>query len=488
MPLHQKVFLSATFFLAGVTLASLLTNLSQLTYLSGRQVWWLVISWGFIFAVFLVFRRFALLPFIIFGLLGSSYYFYIDMTQIKRGSIFNAADLHADPVSFRALVVDNRISAESQRVDVKLENSELKLRLNLAKYPRLRYGDLLYIEGIVKPVPPDRIAYYRKERIAGLMSYPEIKIIVHDRGNKFLAGLYKFRDNISEAYHSVLPDQKARFLTGLTLGKSAGFSKDFQEKLNKTGTAHLVALSGYNITILAKYFFSFLLIFLARRRAFIVSIMAIILFVIMTGAEASVVRAGIMGIILLIATQSGRLHSIKQAVVVAAFGMTLFNPYLLIFDIGFQLSFAAFLGIAYLKPAIEKFFRFETGKSFLNWRENLTTTLSAQLAVLPLLLMSFGYISLTALIPNILILTFVPLTMLFGLLIFIFGLAAHFLASAAALIANLFLSYELGVIELFSKFSLGLNIKNFSIVFAIIYYAAIIGFILYNKKYVRETI
>ena len=108
--------------------------------------------------------------------------------------------------------------------------------------------------------------------------------------------------------------------------------------MSQSGTTHLVALSGYNITVIAIAVSTLLSYFLRRRIVFWLSILTIIAFVLMTGAEASVVRAAIMGGIILLAKQIGRIHSMRNAIVFAALLMVLFNPKILRFDIGFQLS------------------------------------------------------------------------------------------------------------------------------------------------------
>ena len=188
----------------------------------------------------------------------------------------------------------------------------------------------------------------------------------------------------------------------------------------------------------------------------------------MTGAEASVVRAAVMGGIILLAKQIGRVHSIRNAIAAAAFIMILYNPKILRFDLGFQLSFMALLGIVYLSPAIRKFLKMKEEDGFLNWRENFLTTTSAQLAVLPLILINFDNFSLLSLPANILILEAIPLTMILGFILGIIGFIALPLAIIFSWFVNLFLIYELGIIDVFSKISI--PIAEIGIIGAIIYY------------------
>ena len=132
----------------------------------------------------------------------------------------------------------------------------------------------------------------------------------------------------------------------------------------KSGTTHLVALSGQNITIIVIAISSFFGFFARRKSVFWLTLLIIIFFVLMTGAEASVVRAAVMGGIILLAKQIGRVHSIRNAIAAAAFIMILYNPKIFRFDVGFQLSFMALLGIVYLSPAIRKFLKMKEEDGF----------------------------------------------------------------------------------------------------------------------------
>jgi competence protein ComEC len=248
----------------------------------------------------------------------------------------------------------------------------------------------------------------------------------------------------------------------------------------------LVALSGYNVTIIVQavtFLFAFLLFGLARSRllVFILSTFAILGFVIMTGAEASVVRAAIMAGIVLLANQVNRVYSFRNAVTFAALFMVLVNPKVLVFDIGFQLSFAALLGIVYLKPAIAKFFKAKPTPGFLSWREHLLTTISAQMAVLPILLGSFGFFSPIAFITNVLILTAVPMTMALGFLTAGLNLISYYFAQVSGWLVNVFLSYEIGIINIFSEIKFGIKMENLSPVLAVIYSSALVGFVLWMR-------
>ncbi len=248
--------------------------------------------------------------------------------------------------------------------------------------------------------------------------------------------------------------------------------------MSLSGTSHLVALSGYNISIIAVAISAIFGSYFPATVSFYLTISVIALFVLMTGAEASVVRAAIMGIILVLAGRLGREYSLRNAIVITAFLMALFNPKILVFDLGFQLSFVALLGIVYLSPIFKKIFRAEKNDIF-SFKENASITLSAQLAVIPLLLNTFGYFSLMAPIANLFILPAIPLVMGLGFLAAGLGFLSVFLAKIMGLIINPFLSYVLWLIDLFSKTAFVFNIEKLNLALASIYYIFLVVLIIY---------
>ncbi|MFA5880363.1 MAG: ComEC/Rec2 family competence protein, partial [Candidatus Margulisiibacteriota bacterium] len=170
---------------------------------------------------------------------------------------------------------------------------------------------------------------------------------------KYISKLQGFAKNINLKIMKTLPDPEASFISGLLLGKSNQMPESLKLELSKTGTTHLIALSGFNITIIIS-FIMFLLKPFPRRITYIITILAIFSFVIMTGFSSSIVRAALMAGILMIAKSFGRLSTQGIVISLAAFLIALFNPMSLRFDIGFQLSFLATIGLVYLSPLVEK--------------------------------------------------------------------------------------------------------------------------------------
>ncbi len=369
----------------------------------------------------------------------------------------------------------------SQSVDLRLQREHSGLiRLTLRSYPILRYGDLVRVSGALESTMGPSQGYFLKEGIGAVTKFPkETVVIAHDQGSRIKSALLAIREYVEKSFTQVLAPEQATLMTGLVLGKSGGFSKELAEKLKITGTTHLVALSGSNITIIITSLLSVLGFLINRRYAVWLCVLAIIAFVVMTGAESSVVRAAVMATIVIIAEQSSRIYSVRVAIVAAAFMMVLYNPNILVFDVGFQLSFLALLGIIYLQPAIETFFKINPNPGFFAWRKNAVITTAAQLAVLPIILSSFGFFSPLAIITNILLLSFIPYTMMLGFFVALGSLISPHLSWLLSLPAKLLLGYELAVINFFAQLPLGFQISDLSVAMSIVYYALLIGFVVY---------
>jgi competence protein ComEC len=169
----------------------------------------------------------------------------------------------------------------------------------------------------------------------------------------------------------------------------------------------------------------------------------------MTGGGPTVVRASIMAVIGMLAVHLARPHVVLRALALAGFVMVLWNPFVLAFDPGFQLSFVATLGLVLGAPIVQRFIPFVPDAFQL--REIVAATCATQLAVLPLLIYQVGMVSVVAPVVNMLVLPLIPFTMLFGFLAGIAGMVSTFVATPLASIAYALLSYVFLVVEVFAK-------------------------------------
>lgn len=329
--------------------------------------------------------------------------------------------------------------------------------------PAYVMGDELMIAGDVRRPENfsdfDYVSYLRRDGVGAVMYAPDIRKTGDGKGNFILLALAHLKRAFERNIDAILPEPHAGFLKGLLLGERAALPESIIADFQTAGVGHIVALSGYNITLVGRSLMSLLLMSTVPFAiAFWAAIGGITLFIAMTGAAASTVRAGIMGILLLVAEREGRMYRMTNALVFAAAVMIAYNPYLLRFDAGFQLSFLATVGILYVAPRLERrmggvdlsdFARPPAGGRVIDRaRKTLAETLAAQIMVLPLIVLLFGRVSLISPVANLAILAAVPYAMAAG---FAAGLLG-FLWMPAAMIpgagAWILLEYQLRIASL----------------------------------------
>jgi competence protein ComEC len=240
-----------------------------------------------------------------------------------------------------------------------------------------------------------------------------------------------------------------------------------------------------NVVILAEILM-FVLIGLGmwRKQAFYFVLALIFIFIVMVGAPASAVRAGIMGAILLYAQKIGRLSNASRVMIFAATIMLIFNPLLLRYDVGFQLSFLAVFGLIYIKPILDtlvsKIIKKEELSGLL---QIITTTLAAQIAVLPVLIYNFGRVSFISPIANILIVPIIPFLMAMGLAFNFVALVWSFFGKILLWPAYIGTAYILRVVDFLSKIPWAAKqISNLHWAWLVGYYVLLIGWLWWYKK------
>lgn len=319
-------------------------------------------------------------------------------------------------------------------------------------YPRHAYGNALQVDCLLKaPESKEDKTYALRLARQGIWSVclePQIASL-SQRQNGVKYYLVGLRRLLTNRINKILNEPQASFLAGLLYGARSSIPDDLQEAFNRTGTTHIIAISGYNITIVAIALLALLQgLYIPRKRAFWLAVGGIVFFVLFTGASASVVRAGVMGVVALLARQTGRQSAISRLLVLTAFLMLVLNPRLLFFDAGFQLSFAATLGLVYISPILEQYFASWPNPSGL--KEALLTTLSAIIATTPLILILFGRFSLVAPVANLLILPVIPYTMALGFGALMLSFVCFPLGQALGWVAWLPLTYIIKTVYFFS--------------------------------------
>jgi len=320
--------------------------------------------------------------------------------------------------------------------------------ITLDKYPQYHYGDRVKVYGELKAPGVfegfDYGAYLSRYGVYSVMYRPWVEVLGTGQGSFFWRGMSFLQNLFMERINKIFPEPHASFEAGLLVGARKGIPEDLMEKFNITGLTHIIAISGYNITIIIVFVMAALK-GLPRRIAFAVAVAAIILFTLFVGASPAVVRASIMGILGLLALNTGRQSNIHLTVLWSAGFMVLWNPKILWWDVGFQLSFAAVLGLIYVAPLFDKYA--QKLPETMGIREALQMTLSAQVMALPIIIYNFERLSLIAPLANLLVIFAIPPAMLFGFL----AVLASFLFEGMSLIFGYvtwgILNYIIKVIE-----------------------------------------
>lgn len=376
---------------------------------------------------------------------------YIDDEPTDRGGRQEVV------LSVQELIAGDRIVPLSDRI-----------LITVGSFPKFSYGDTVSLKGALqKPknlTDFDYVTYLKKEGIRTTMFYPEIlnfgehydSLIRHNMGNleKAKVRLYRkvfyLKTKFESAVGRSVSEPNASFINGILLGSRQNMPDDLKEVFNKTGTTHILAISGYNIMIVSWAVLAGLVYFFRRRTAFWISVAVIVLFTILTGASSSVVRAAIMGLLLLFANGYGRLYNPKNSIILAGAAMVWLNPFALVFDIGFQLSFAAVMGLMYLYPKIDS--KLKKIPEIGRLKEITLMTISAQIAVAPLLIYYFKNFPLVSLPTNMLILPFIPAAMFAGFISGLAGMAFLSLGQAVGWFAWAITAYQIEIVKIFAAF------------------------------------
>lgn len=321
------------------------------------------------------------------------------------------------------------------------------LLLVTERHAGYRYGDILEVKGrIVSPDPFDGFdypGYLAKDGIRLVAYNPEVEMVGRNRTVRSIS--MELKERAVANLRSSLPEPHSSIAAAMFLGEKRGVSSKWQEKLSAAGIRHVTAVSGLHVTVAAAIAMT-LFAGLGKRRSALLVIVAIFLFVLMTGMQPSAIRAGIMGSCLVVAGLVGRMSSSSRNVLLAASLMLLFNPLLLKHDIGFQLSFLAVIGIIRLSPSIGKRLRFLPPVA----RDVTAMSLAAYIFTLPVALYHFGQVSLVFPVTNLLIVPILHIVMMFGLAFIFLSFLSAPITSVIAIPLWLLLSYFIAVVNLIS--------------------------------------
>lgn len=336
-----------------------------------------------------------------------------------------------------------------EKVNYVIEEQGILYQLTYALYPRFSYGDRIHVDCRLRtPKPFDGFRYDRYLAVSGISSIciPEghVRHLGYERLQ--LDALLQFKEWVAKRIQQLWPEPYAGFMAGLLYGYRGGLGS-LNDAFAATGVTHIVAISGYNISVIVMIISRALqLVGVGRKKAFWVMLAAISLFVLFVGASPSVVRAGVFGTLMLLALHMGRASVALHLLLVTATIMVVMNPLILLWDVGFQLSFLATLGLLVIAPIVEQ--RMPISDVF-GLRTSIAATVSATVATLPLIVYQFGRVSLVSLPTNVLILWSIPWIMLTGLIAVVFPL----FETITVTISYLLMRYVIAIVQWFAGFS-----------------------------------
>ena len=400
-----------------------------------------------------------------------------------------------DAVRFRALVAaepDERGSTVRYRLAVREvywggrwrpESGGVLMRT--APFPRYDYGDLLELRGELETPPTfddfDYREYLLRRGIGSLIAYPRVSVLAHDQGSAFRAALIDARASLSGALAAALPEPEASLAAGVLLGKRVDLPPDLTEDMNATGTSHLVAVSGQNVTLVAGLLMAALAWAIGRRPAAWLALAAVIGYSLLVGGEPSVVRAAIMGALYVIATALGRQSSGPIALALAGAVMTAIDPQA-VHEVSFQLSFAATLGLMTLGSLLVTRAQALAQRSSAVAAFPLTrpaielaaVTLAAIAFTLPITAVNFQRVSLVAPLANLLA---VPAFLLVAVTAALTAVVGAMLPAAASVLGWLAwppAAYMVAVVRLMADVPLAsAEVSGLGTPHAIVYYGAL---------------
>jgi competence protein ComEC len=423
----------------------------------------------------------------------SRIHFYND-----RGTIEIKGVVSGDP-DIRDKSTRLTLSATSIQLDTGWRDVQGDVLVFVPRYPEYKYGDLFSVTGELETPPRlddfDYKGYLAHQGIYATMYYPKIEVLDEGYGFQPLAWIYALRERLAQTLAEVLPEPQASLAQGIILGIRGNIPQYLNEDFTRSGTAHLLAISGLNIGIMAGILLGVGLWLFGRRHYLYVWLAfgAIWLYTVITGMNPPVVRGAIMASLFLFAEALGRQRSGMAALTLAAAVMVGIHPYIL-GDASFQLSFMAMAGLIFIYPILR-----ETGRRVITARlgdegffvsivnvtiDTMSATLAAIIAVWPLIAYYFGIFSLAGPIATFLAMPVLTVIIVTGTLTAILGLASLVVAQALGWLTWPFLSYMILVISGMAAPSISsIEVGSISPIFIVCYYVVLAAVIWLHSRW-----
>lgn len=320
--------------------------------------------------------------------------------------------------------------------DLRYQGHSLIGKLGVSGFgaPMVYKGDIVEVGGKLRPA---------RGSLQGRISFAQFTIL-----QKGTNPIDRLRRNFAAGMQNALPEPLASFGMGLLIGQKATLPQITSDQLSTVGLTHLIAVSGYNLTILIEA---------ARRilgkrskyQTAVISLLLMGVFLLLAGSSASIVRAALVSSLSLLAWYYGRQLKPLLLITLAAALTAWLSPLYLWSDIGWYLSFLAFFGVIVISPVLTK--RLYGVRKPPTLVALIIETISAQLPTVPYIMYIFGRVSLISLVANILTVPLIPLAMLLATIAGTAGMIAPMLSGWVAWPARLLLTYILDVVSILSR-------------------------------------
>lgn len=328
------------------------------------------------------------------------------------------------------------------------------------------YGDRIEVLGALETPPAFEDFSYRdylaRQGIHTLVRQAEVRVLASHQRSRVREALYRFKARALTTLLRLLPEPQASLLAGILLGVESGIPAELKEAFSTTGTSHIVAISGFNLTLIAGVLSVVARRVFGKKGELPVAVGGVWLYTFLVGAAAAVVRAAVMGSLAILARREERPIHGPTSLALAALLMSARNPFVL-WDVGFQLSLAATAGLLFFTEPLTQTFRRlllrlmppQRAEWFLGWLSDaLIVTLAAQITTIPIIVATFRRFSVVTLLTNLLILPAQPFVMLFGGVALLVALVVFPLGQVVAWFAWVFLTYTIELVFLTARIPL----------------------------------
>ncbi|MDD3793250.1 MAG: ComEC/Rec2 family competence protein [Candidatus Gracilibacteria bacterium] len=434
---------------------------------------------------------------LLFILILVSFSFGIFISSINNYKInYNLNTIKIDNIKHNFVIEIINIAKENEdnktfigkliKLDDKNIDNKILIEVLIQGNYEINNGDLLKYKSNIVKIENFNGFNYKNYMLSKDIYFKNIvynyEIIGKNKRNFLLKKIESLKKEMINRIKILYTENEALFLSGILLGARENIPKNLSDNFNNSGLTHIIAVSGFNITIII-IFMGLMVKYLPNYLKVIIMTISIILFTLLVGYSAPVIRAAIMGIIGYLVINSGRKGDILSILIITLIIMVSFSPLSINYDVSLHLSFLAVLGIIYSQKFFENIFDFIP--NLFEIRNAISLTFAAMIFTIPIMVFNFGQLSIISPISNILVMWTIPLAMLFGFLSIIFYQINYIFSIIIGYFAWILLKWDIFVVNTFGQYkysTLNFDFGEYKYVFEILYFIVLTFLILWFKK------